>query len=34
MGGKEWIHVYVWLTHFTVHLNYHNTVNWLYPNTK
>ena len=28
--GGEWIHVDVWLNLFTVHLNYHNIVNWLY----
>ena len=32
--GGEWMHVYVWLSSFTVHLNYHNIVNWLYSNTK
>ena len=39
MGGEfggEWIHVYVyvWLSPFAVHRNYHNIVNWLYPSTK
>ena len=27
MGGEfggEWIHVYIWLNPFSVHLNYHN----------
>ena len=28
--GAEWIHVYVWLSPFAVHLNYHNIVNWIY----
>ena len=32
--GGEWVHVYVWLSPFTVHLNYDNIVNWLYSNTK
>ena len=31
---EEWIHAYIWLSPFTVHLNYHNVVHWLYPNTK
>ena len=22
--GREWIHVYIWLNAFSVHLNYHN----------
>ena len=26
--------VWVWLSPFTIHLNYHSTVNRLYPNTK
>ena len=29
MGGEfggEWIHVYVWLRPFAMHLNYHNSV--------
>ena len=30
----EWMHVYVWLSPFTVHLMLHNIVNWLHPNTK
>lgn len=29
----RWIHVYVWLSLFTVHL-FNNIVNWLYPDTK
>ena len=29
--GGEWIQVYEWLSPFTVHLNCHNIVNWLYP---
>ena len=35
MGGElggEWIHGYIWRSLFAVHLNYHNIVNWLYPN--
>ena len=33
--GEEWIHVYLWLSPFTVSLeNYHNIVNQLYPNRK
>ena len=34
--GGEWIHVYVWLSPFAVHLKllHHNIVNQLYPNTK
>ena len=28
--GREWIHVYVWLSRFAVHWNYHNIVNQLY----
>ena len=32
--GGEWIHVYVWLSPFAIHLNYHSIVNRLYPNTK
>ena len=31
--GEEWIHVYLLLSPFTVYLNYHNIVNWLYTNT-
>ena len=38
LGGKgvggEWIQVYVWLSPFAVTRNYHDIVNWLYPNTK
>ena len=37
MGGElggEWIGVYVWLSPFTVHLNYHAIVNPLYPSAK
>ena len=37
MGGEfrgEWIHVYVWLGALLSTWNYHNIVNWLYPNTK
>ena len=37
MGGEsggEWIHVYVWLNPFAVHLNYDSIVTQLYPNTK
>ena len=31
----EWIHVYIWLSpFFGFTWNYHNIVNWLYPNTK
>ena len=30
----EWIHAFVWLSPFPIHLNYHNIVNWLYSNTK
>ena len=39
--GREWTHVYVWLSPFTVHNivittllshHYHNIVSWLYPN--
>ena len=32
--GGEWIHVYVWLSPFAVHLKllYHNIVNQLYYN--
>ena len=30
----EWIHIYVWLNPFAVHLNYDNIVNQLYANTK
>ena len=33
-SGAEWIHVYVWLSPFAVHLKYHNIVNQLYPHTK
>ena len=36
MGGEfggAWIHVYVWLSPFAVHLNYHNILNWLHPNS-
>ena len=32
MGGEfggEWIHVYIWLSPFPVHLNYCSIVNWL-----
>ena len=32
--GGEWIHIYVWLSPFAVHLNYYNIVNRLYSNTK
>ena len=35
MGGElrgQWIHAYVWLSPFAVHLL--AIVNWLYPNTK
>ena len=35
MGGEfegEWMHVYVWLSRFAIHLKYHNIVNWLYSN--
>ena len=34
MGGEfggEWIHVYVWLRSFTVHLKLSHIANWLYP---
>lgn len=37
MGGEsggEWIHAYVWLNPFAVHLNYDNIINQLYPKTK
>ena len=37
MGGEfggEWVHVYVWLSPFAVHLNYHDIVNQLYSNIK
>ena len=37
MGGElggEWMHVYVWLSPFTVPFNYHNIVTRLHPNTK
>ena len=38
MGGEfggQWIHVYVWLSIFAVHLKLsHNIVNRLYPSTK
>ena len=37
MGGRfeeEWIHIYVWLSPFAVHLNFYNIVNRLYSNTK
>ena len=37
MGGEfgaEWIHVCVWLTPSLFTHNYHNIVNWLYPNIK
>ena len=27
--GREWVHVYVQLRHFTVHLKTHNIDNWL-----
>ena len=30
--GGEWIHVYVWLSPFAVHLNYHNAFNRDLPN--
>ena len=30
--GAEWIHVYVWLSCYAVHLNYHNIINRLYSN--
>ena len=30
----EWIHIYVCLNPFAVHLNYDNIVNQLYANTK
>ena len=30
--GGEWIHVYVWLIPFAVHLNYHNAFNRDLPN--
>ena len=33
-SGKEWIHLYVWLSPLTAHWNYHHNVNWLQPNTK
>ena len=29
-----WIHGYVWLSYFAVHLKLHNFVNWLYSNIK
>ena len=32
--GGEWIHVYVWLSPFTVHLKLPQHCNQLYPNTK
>lgn len=32
-GGEE-THVCMWLSPSAIHLNYHNTVNWLYSNTK
>ena len=32
--GKEWIHIYVWLSPFAVHLKLSNTVNLLYSNIK
>ena len=32
--GGEWIHEYPRLHLFAVHLNHHNFVNWLYPDTK
>ena len=32
--GREWIHVYVWLSPFDVHLKQYNIVNWLYHDTK
>ena len=32
--GAEWIHVYVWLSCYAVHLNYHNIINRLYSNIR
>lgn len=32
--GGEWIHLYVWLSPLLFIWNYHNIVNWLYPNIK
>ena len=32
--GEEWIHVYVWLNPFAVHLKLSQLVNWLYSNGK
>ena len=32
--GREWIHVYVWLSPFASTWNYHNIVNLLYSNIK
>ena len=32
--GREWIHVYVWLSPLAVHLKLSQLVNWLYPSTK
>ena len=29
--GGEWVHVYVWLSPFTVHLKLSDIVNQLYP---
>ena len=37
MGGEfggKWIHVYAWLSPFTVNWNYHNIANFLYLNKK
>ena len=31
---EKWMHVYLWLSPFAVYRNYHNILNWLYPNTK
>ena len=33
-GGGKWIHVYVWLTSFTIHLKLSQHFSWLYSNTK
>ena len=30
----EWLHVYVWLSPFSVHLKLSQHLNWLYINTK
>ena len=32
--GGEWIHVYIWLNPFAVHLKLPHIVNRLYPNAK